>query len=61
MISTTLAPVIGYDKVAEISKQAHDSGRTVHEVARQTTDLSDEDLSFLLDARRMTANRQASR
>lgn len=61
MMATALVPVIGYDKAAEVSKEAHDSGRTVHEVARQMTDLSDEDLSFLLDARRMTENRRASR
>jgi len=61
MMATALVPVIGYDKVAEVSKEAHDSGRTVHEVARQMTDLSDEDLSFLLNARRMTENRRASR
>jgi fumarate hydratase, class II len=61
MMATALAPVIGYDKAAEISKEAHDSGRTIREVARQMADLSDEDLNFLLDARRTTENRRASR
>lgn len=61
MMATALAPVIGYDKAAEISKEAHDSGRTIREVARQMADLSDEDLNFLLDARRMAENRRASR
>jgi len=32
------------DKATEISKEAHDSGRTVREVARQMTDLSEERL-----------------
>jgi fumarate hydratase class II len=61
VMATALAPVIGYDKAAKISKEAHDSGRTIREVARQMADLSDEDLNFLLDARRMTENRRASR
>jgi fumarate hydratase class II len=60
-MATALAPVIGYDKAAKISKEAHDSGRTIREVARQMANLSDEDLNFLLDARRMTENRRASR
>jgi fumarate hydratase, class II len=61
VMATALAPVIGYDKAAEISKEAHDSGRTIREVARQMANLSDEDLNFLLDARRTTENRRASR
>jgi fumarate hydratase class II len=51
---TALAPVIGYDKAAVIAKKAHESGRTVREVAAEEAGLSEDDLGELLDARRMT-------
>ncbi len=51
---TSLAPVIGYDKAAAIAKEAHQSGRTVREVAREQEVLPDEDLDRLLDPMRMT-------
>jgi fumarate hydratase, class II len=54
MLATALAPEIGYDRAAEISKQAYKSGRTIREVARARTDLSEEELDRLLDARKMT-------
>jgi fumarate hydratase class II len=54
MLATALAPEIGYDKAAEISKDAYKSGKTIREVAREKTDLSDEQLDALLDARKMT-------
>ena len=54
MLATALAPVVGYDKAAEISKEAYKTGKTIREVARQRTDLSDEELDELLDARKMT-------
>jgi fumarate hydratase, class II len=54
MLATALAPVVGYDKAAEISKAAYKSGRTIREVARENTDLSEEELDRLLDARKMT-------
>jgi fumarate hydratase, class II len=54
MLATALAPVIGYDKAAEISKAAYKSGRTIREVAREETDLSEDELDELLDARHMT-------
>ena len=54
MLATALAPEVGYDKAAEISKQAFKSGKTIREVARKSTDLSDEELDKLLDARNMT-------
>src|ERR687897_794189 len=54
MLATALAPVVGYDKAAEISKQAYKTGKTIREVARESTDLSEEDLDRLLDARKMT-------
>jgi fumarate hydratase class II len=54
MLATALAPVVGYDKAAEISKEAYKTGKTIREVAREKTDLSDEELNDLLDARKMT-------
>ncbi len=57
MLATALAPVIGYDAAAEISKEAYRTGRTIREVAREKTDLSEEELDRLLDARKMTGDR----
>ena len=54
MLATALAPVVGYDKAAEISKEAYKTGKTIREVARENTDLSEEKLDELLDARHMT-------
>src|SRR5215210_884269 len=54
MLATALAPVVGYDKAAEISKEAYKTGKTIREVAREKTDLSEEELDELLDARKMT-------
>ncbi len=54
MLATALAPEIGYDRAAEISKEAYKTGRTIREVAREKTDLSEEELDGLLDARKMT-------
>src|SRR3712207_4435731 len=54
MLATALAPEVGYDKAAEISKEAYKTGKTIREVARESTDLSEEELDRLLDARKMT-------
>jgi fumarate hydratase class II len=54
MLATALAPEVGYDKAAELSKKAYKSGKTIREVAREKTDLSEEELDRLLDARKMT-------
>jgi fumarate hydratase class II len=54
MLATALAPEIGYDRAAEISKEAYKTGRTIREVARERTALSEEELDKLLDARKMT-------
>jgi len=53
--ATALAPAIGYDKTAEIVKEAERTGRTVREVARERSGLSEAQLSELLDAETMTA------
>ena len=49
MLATALAPVIGYEKAAEIAKEAAKSGRTIREVARERSGLSEEKLKELLD------------
>ena len=54
MLATALAPEVGYDKAAEIAKQAYKEDKTIREVARDQTDLSEENLNELLDARKMT-------
>ncbi len=48
-ICTALAPIIGYDSAANIAKEAASSGKTVKEIARQQTNLSDNELSKALD------------
>jgi fumarate hydratase class II len=54
MTCTGLAPRIGYDAAAAIAKEAFHSGRTVREVARERTELTDAELEELLDPVRMT-------
>jgi fumarate hydratase class II len=49
---TVLAPVIGYDKAAEIAKVAWRTNRTVREVAAEKSGLSPADLERLLEPRR---------
>jgi fumarate hydratase class II len=51
---TVLNPVIGYEKGAAIAKQAYKENRRLKDVALENTDLSDAELTELLDARSMT-------
>src|ERR1700685_3048329 len=51
---TVLAPVIGYKKAAAIAKEAYRSGRTVREVARESSGIPEERLNELLDPRSQT-------
>ena len=53
-IGTALAPTIGYDAAAAIAKEAARSGRTIREVAREQTSLSNADLDQILDPASMT-------
>ena len=53
-IATALAPIVGYDKAADIAKEAAKSGRTVFEVAKEVTELSRDDLTRILDPEKMT-------
>ena len=54
MLGTALAPRIGYDAAANIAKTAAKQGRTIREVARDLTDLTEEELTELLDLAKMT-------
>jgi len=54
-IVTGLVPLIGYDLSAKIAHDAAASGRTVREVAREQTDLTEEQLDAGLDPFKMTA------
>jgi fumarate hydratase class II len=53
-IATPLANVIGYDRTAELANEAFRTRRTIRDVAREQTDLSDADLDGILNPRRMT-------
>ena len=53
-ICTSLAPIIGYDAAADISKVAYKTGKTVREVAREKTNLSEEELDRILDPASMS-------
>jgi fumarate hydratase class II len=51
---TSLAPLIGYDKAAEIAKESLKTGKTVRQVAMEKKVLSETDLNKALDPMRMT-------
>ena len=54
ILVTALNPVIGYEKGAAVAKKAYAEGRPVKEVAREMTDLTDEELDRLLDPADLT-------
>ncbi|MEC9309232.1 MAG: class II fumarate hydratase [Chloroflexota bacterium] len=54
MLGTALAPAIGYDLAAVIAKEAAYTGRTIREVAKEKTDLTEEALIELLNPEEMT-------
>jgi fumarate hydratase class II len=54
MLGTALAPTVGYDAAAAIAKEAAKTGRTIREVARERTELSEEELDTLLNPEKMT-------
>jgi fumarate hydratase class II len=53
VLVTALGPLIGYDRAAQIAKQAYVEGRSVQEVAAATTNLSAAELERLLNPRLM--------
>ncbi len=54
ILVTALNPVIGYEKGAAVAKAAYKQGRPVKDVAREMTDLTDEELDRLLDPAALT-------
>src|SRR5215211_4873062 len=58
-VATALNPFIGYDRAAEIVKDASKSGRTLREVAREHG-VDEETLDKALDLRRIAAGSKAS-
>ena len=56
ILVTALNPIIGYNKAAEIAKQAYKDKRPIIDVADEMTDLSRAELTKLLDPRKLTDN-----
>ncbi|HEY9791409.1 MAG TPA: lyase family protein, partial [Candidatus Obscuribacterales bacterium] len=54
MLGTALVPKIGYDLSAQISHEASETGKTIREVAREKTKLTEKELDELLDPFKMT-------
>ena len=54
ILVTALNAVIGYEKGAQIAKQAYAEGRPVKDVAKELTDLTDDELERLLNPRDLT-------
>jgi fumarate hydratase class II len=48
MLVTALSPEIGYDAAAALAKEAFASGRTIRDLARERTELSESDLDRIL-------------
>ena len=53
-VVTGLAPLIGYDQAASISKEAYRSGRSIRMVARERNLVPEEELDAALDPRKLT-------
>jgi fumarate hydratase class II len=51
---TSLAPIIGYDRAAEIAKESAKTGKTVREICREKQILPEADLDRALDPIEMT-------
>jgi len=51
---TSLAPLIGYDKAAEVAKESHKTGKTIRQVTRERKLVDDAALAKALDPKRMT-------
>ena len=54
MMVTSLAPKIGYEKAAELAKDAFNSGKTIRELCRERKVLPDAELDDALDPWKMT-------
>ncbi|MEQ6885507.1 class II fumarate hydratase [Salicola sp. Rm-C-2C1-2] len=54
VLVTTLNPVIGYAKAAEVAKKAYATGRSILDVAKEETDVAENELRDLLDPIKQT-------
>ncbi|AMO58342.1 fumarate hydratase [Endozoicomonas montiporae CL-33] len=54
ILVTALNPIIGYMKAADIAKQAYKEKRSILEVAKEKTDLTEEELKRILDPVQLT-------
>ena len=54
VLITALNPIIGYDLAAKIAKKAYAEDRALKDVAKEMTDLSDEELNTALNPMKMT-------
>lgn len=57
ILVTALNAKIGYDKAAAIAKQAYKEGRPIADVVREQTDLSDDEITRLLDPTKLARPR----
>lgn len=55
-LCTALVPAIGYDASAKIAHKAYETGKSIKEVAKLETNLSEDELNLLLDPFKMTRN-----
>ncbi|MGH7202333.1 MAG: lyase family protein, partial [Planctomycetaceae bacterium] len=53
-MATSLNPHVGYEKAAEIAKEAFQTGKTIRQLCREKNILPDDALSAALDPRSMT-------
>jgi fumarate hydratase class II len=56
-LATALAPLVGYDRAAELAREAHASGKTIRQLCREKNILPAEQLETALDPRRMLGPR----
>jgi fumarate hydratase, class II len=54
ILVTALNPIIGYEKGAAIAKEAYKTGRSVREVTREQTDLTDAQIAEYLNPAKLT-------
>lgn len=55
-LATALSPKIGYEKAAEIAKKSVATKKSIREIAKEMTNLSEAELDQLLDIKKMTTN-----
>jgi len=53
MLSTPLVPVLGYDRAAQIAKEAYEKRKTIREIVLEKELISEKELSKILDVRKL--------